>query len=1086
MSEEYQSPYVSSSVHLDDMLQASPPEGAEKADDDLLPLKPGAGDAPAPPPPVAASAPRASETVEDNDVTRGTFQDDSPPPLPARSRPEPETLGDTELAKRRPPSTDESFFSPSVTPELVMQPADFVNLKDQPSSGKPVDPQDGEPVHVEPVPVFSMPSFSSDSITELMTAKTVNTDLVQPEVPVNKILPSISSVVEKQRTDNLEKVHTFEKVHVKPAIRKSSEIDMLISVDECSFQCNEHQCVESNESELGRTASSLVEETVSDQNTADKEGLLKISQNASIGKVQVSNEREVELGPHLSLCEYVADPKMNASPLTTIVQENKSMCDILDFEEQTLKANSGLNFCYGDSLEMKERNGLNSCSTCHDDAIKSIDNLTVKSENAVFPGQEVLDVPCDSKKQIVGEGNEKQDHADVETFAEQLFEQGGKQSPNDAYFVFSQVPFEGEPQVCMTYATFDSSMLACPQSDQISKEMISAYELNDGEKTELKVTSKLPLLVTIHELEVTKNIEDETKSISLINSGNEHVEPDLVMKTDSLAEDIGSEQTAQNFALHQSEGIFQNELCEMAVSVEKYSTDLEMRKSTSDLLNSFEPLQSTLEQHAFGISEDHSLTDMTVKAPSFTNIEGVKMIEDPDNVKVQFDFQNERKEQTEYASIHETTNGTGKVAKRPHLLEEQKTVSNRVEDPFMSLESIPISQDLNLTQQLLVDHNKEPVIKDEDLYKHSGYQETDVSSSLSVGEPSKHELISNKSVEEKWCLTSLAPTKVSIDTSVTVKKLDKALSNEITSSKSEPVANISVLGDTTIGMKLSKKILTDYKLIEQCSPRMPSVQDQTETPTLVKNVTEDDLDGPVKVTDKATVEIVLSHQEASGALLPISSTSENCTVEESLRSLIEDFSASIPPSVLSEDLSTMGKRLPLQTSEETCLNISKSFTSPAAPLQDKFLEYSENANEIAFKTDGNSEIMAHAQIQIMPHALPMGVSFPLNEEVTKASKEVVTKILETSVALAEVLGDKEGTRAMCMSQQETCITSVAGEDDVRKKNIPVESMVPELTVAKSTETSKDSTVADISVKQDKNSGACSRLYSSSHMRACRK
>ncbi|XP_051867491.1 reticulon-1-A-like isoform X6 [Pristis pectinata] len=145
MSEEFQSPSVSSSVRLDDILGDSTREGAEKAPDDLQPLKPGAGDAPVVPPVVPTAppvpAPRTFESAESNDVAGGTSQDDLPPPLPARSRPEPDSTSQTgaatELAKTRPESVDESFFSPSVAPEYVMQSAvvDLIYWRDIKKTG---------------------------------------------------------------------------------------------------------------------------------------------------------------------------------------------------------------------------------------------------------------------------------------------------------------------------------------------------------------------------------------------------------------------------------------------------------------------------------------------------------------------------------------------------------------------------------------------------------------------------------------------------------------------------------------------------------------------------------------------------------------------------------------------------------------------------------------------------------------------------------------------------------------------------------------------------------------------------------------
>lgn len=117
MAEEWQSPSVSSSARLDDILEDSPHEGAEKALDGSDPLKPGAGDAPifpsavSAPPPVPAS--RAFEPAESTDIGAGALGDDDsliPPPLPARSRPEPDSTSETapaaaaESARTRPES----------------------------------------------------------------------------------------------------------------------------------------------------------------------------------------------------------------------------------------------------------------------------------------------------------------------------------------------------------------------------------------------------------------------------------------------------------------------------------------------------------------------------------------------------------------------------------------------------------------------------------------------------------------------------------------------------------------------------------------------------------------------------------------------------------------------------------------------------------------------------------------------------------------------------------------------------------------------------------------------------------------------
>ncbi|XP_055495818.1 reticulon-4a isoform X4 [Leucoraja erinacea] len=108
MSEEFQSPSVSSSARLDDIMEDSTREGAEKAAAaaDSPPLKPGAGDAPVFPPttPPPVPAPRTFEPAD----SYGGSSDESPPPLPARSRPEPDSTSvpaaPSEMARTRPES----------------------------------------------------------------------------------------------------------------------------------------------------------------------------------------------------------------------------------------------------------------------------------------------------------------------------------------------------------------------------------------------------------------------------------------------------------------------------------------------------------------------------------------------------------------------------------------------------------------------------------------------------------------------------------------------------------------------------------------------------------------------------------------------------------------------------------------------------------------------------------------------------------------------------------------------------------------------------------------------------------------------
>ncbi|XP_048457432.1 reticulon-3-like isoform X6 [Rhincodon typus] len=130
---EWQSPSVSSSARLDDIVDDRTAEGTEKMLDDSDPLKPGAGDAPIFVPSVSIPAvPGAFEPAEG--TTIGHEDPQQPAPLPARSRPEPDSTSEsapatsTVSAKTRPESVDESFLSPSVAPECVMQSSAVVDL----------------------------------------------------------------------------------------------------------------------------------------------------------------------------------------------------------------------------------------------------------------------------------------------------------------------------------------------------------------------------------------------------------------------------------------------------------------------------------------------------------------------------------------------------------------------------------------------------------------------------------------------------------------------------------------------------------------------------------------------------------------------------------------------------------------------------------------------------------------------------------------------------------------------------------------------------------------------------------------------
>ncbi|XP_048457434.1 reticulon-1-A-like isoform X8 [Rhincodon typus] len=106
---EWQSPSVSSSARLDDIVDDRTAEGTEKMLDDSDPLKPGAGDAPIFVPSVSIPAvPGAFEPAEG--TTIGHEDPQQPAPLPARSRPEPDSTSEsapatsTVSAKTRPES----------------------------------------------------------------------------------------------------------------------------------------------------------------------------------------------------------------------------------------------------------------------------------------------------------------------------------------------------------------------------------------------------------------------------------------------------------------------------------------------------------------------------------------------------------------------------------------------------------------------------------------------------------------------------------------------------------------------------------------------------------------------------------------------------------------------------------------------------------------------------------------------------------------------------------------------------------------------------------------------------------------------
>ncbi|XP_048457433.1 reticulon-3-like isoform X7 [Rhincodon typus] len=121
---EWQSPSVSSSARLDDIVDDRTAEGTEKMLDDSDPLKPGAGDAPIFVPSVSIPAvPGAFEPAEG--TTIGHEDPQQPAPLPARSRPEPDSTSEsapatsTVSAKTRPESVGYTFLEQKLDPKVV-------------------------------------------------------------------------------------------------------------------------------------------------------------------------------------------------------------------------------------------------------------------------------------------------------------------------------------------------------------------------------------------------------------------------------------------------------------------------------------------------------------------------------------------------------------------------------------------------------------------------------------------------------------------------------------------------------------------------------------------------------------------------------------------------------------------------------------------------------------------------------------------------------------------------------------------------------------------------------------------------------
>ncbi|XP_043551905.1 uncharacterized protein LOC122552874 isoform X2 [Chiloscyllium plagiosum] len=1082
---EWQSPSVSSSARLDDVVDDRTAEGMEEMLDDLDPLKPGAGDAPRFVPSVPVPpAPSGFELAESTNI--GDEDTQIPPLLPPRSRPEPDSTSETApatstvSAKTCPESADESFLSPSVAPECVMQSsADFsVNLKDQTASAEPVGPQDAAPVHVEPVPVFSLPSFSSDSVTELtVSTKTVhNDDLAESEVPLNTELQTtlgfLDDAVNKQVAEHFKKAHSVdEKAQVKPAFIESSEIDKLNSADESPFQDTVGQCIEPNGNEVKGTTLH-VEEMKPEQVIADK-GELKISEDMRIHNVQLSDDRKVEMETNNFglINEYVGVSGADTLPLGRVV-EKEFMQNTLDSNDQTIKpVDSGLNFCYGDILEVKEKNELKMTGptinqvALIDSYIKDAINVIDKSEKDVFEDQEPSKTPCETRETIVARTTGMLGYTDLEDHVEQSFEQDDKLTPTgEAYFAVSQVPVVSESQACMTYATFDSYNVL--ESDYFStNETVPKNEVIKG-KIEFKETS-VPFQLTDIESKANDKVKDPTSAApvfakyksnsntdvtatSEMNSellSNLAIHPKQIVQSDYLNEIINSNQTAPSFApyhLQRTSEIISPGLTQLEIS--ENSIDTEVRKS-QESLDQFKPQLYSSEVCVLGKSDDiQDLTDTIVKAPTSIDTES-----DPDYT------QNAAKEQIVHALQEPLSADSGipELSKTQPFFEERKAITEGgvIEDTVIISEKIQVSEKGNI-----LDRTLDSVVEvggNNDLRVCLGLSEPDVSEKINKFDQSrKEELLPSKIVEETSCSTLLYQIPdISAGISVTMKNLDVITCKEVAISKSEPI--LGTQGAATIGMKPVEGILADYRHVEQCSLPPLSLQDETEIPPLIKNVTEDVPSDLLKVTEKGVPESNLSYRETSDEVLPSPTISERYDLNKSSPILIADRE--------------FGSQV---LAEGTSLTTFQPVTGGIAPaLQNTFPNnFLEQIDEMKTRFDDHSENLEMMQVQMKTQS---DASFPINEEVTKASKEVVTKILETSVALAEVLGGKEGAIAQSISQQEADIMFPSPVEDVSKKIVPVEALVPELPpVAESTKTSKDAAfvgIEDFSVKPDKKS-----------------
>eukprot|EP00062_Callorhinchus_milii_P008000 gi/632950216/ref/XP_007890596.1/ PREDICTED: reticulon-4 isoform X2 [Callorhinchus milii] len=1049
-------------------------------------------------------------------------------------------------------SADESFFSPpSVAPECVMQSsAEFsVNLKDQPVRAKPVGPQDAAPVHVETVPVFSVSSFSSaDSITELtISTKAVqNDDLTQTEALADTVSQTISgfmeSTMDKQVADGLEKVQdVIEKMEVKPAFSESVNLESLISVGE--YESDRE--VESSGNEFEWTVLSVAKENVPEKAKLDEESLTKISKIAGVDD-QLQGNWEVGLETNMGLTSY-EEASGTGLALDKIVEQKEFMQNVLtNLNEQILEpVDSGLNFCYGDILEVKGRMNLMPSSTeievtMIDTDVASESTFTVFGkpvETVEVQEQADSEKPCDTEKQTGDQDSGKLGYADLESvpFIQQSLESDGKEKPSLADKVYFAVSVKGEPQTDMTYATFDSyNVLEPPRSAYLTtNNPVPEDSGTIREKSVLEEASAAPQQLATIKSEVDKEIKlAETKSSSPIDNASKLVSKivpsasemysldGLAVTQEHTGETEAPGQTLQDHASDNLQTSSAFKLHQSAIGVEKTEeVDVAQKKESRDSLDPFKALYSMSEWSIVGEPEKmQGLKD--TKAPS--HLESVNVTEcattpeEPRHGPVQAVAQSTKEEQIVHAfpeqlalSGRPAHSITG-VSPVQDTFEELGSVSvgEIGEGTVVVSEQVPVCEEGDFPVRVSVSSTIVPEVKVENSLLF-GYREPDSYENMKPLPHSFEQVLLTSEFVEDFTLIGVKP-EVSADT-LEMKCQYGAVPKEIIS-KSEPELVLGTEMSNVLEVKSAEQLLPDYEDIEQFAFCSLLAQEPIEIPTLIKDLTEEVLTGPLHIEEKAATEIKSGHQQASGETSSRPTETAKYTVQEAISALttIENIATPlIAEAEPTEDIVSVAKGPALEAvSEESDFVSSQpidlmgtlslqgdTFTDNFKEKQDKVKIDSTSAQPVEekveidtfadnfkekrdkVKIDSSSARPIEEKVEIeQGHLNTQEVSpsavFPINEEVTKASKEVVTKILETSVALAEVLGKEERARTSPMGQQEVDVLHATAEEAiVSKKYVPPETVMSELppTAESSEVSSADPDIADRSVKLNKKS-----------------